>query len=298
MTTNNGKEVFNRGTGLLVIEARYSNPNGDPDTESDPRTLDGDGRGIISPVSFKRKLRDLIEDPNSLAMQSAQETIGLDDINHYKILEHRGRNRQEISRMPAEQFKATYWDARVFGNTFLESLENAGDQNDRSHFISTGTVQFGMGVSVTPVEIERLTMTSKAGVEEGKDRGMAPLGYRVVKHGLYYMPYFVNPMMARKSGCNAKDIELLKFLIPLAYRNTASASRPHIEIIHAWYVEHKTPLGSCPDAKILDALIPKKENGAPDEPSNSLNDYNVPEKLPEEIVERIKDFEDLITKIW
>ncbi len=297
MTTNNSKDAFNRATGLLVIEVRYSNPNGDPDTESDPRTLDGDGRGIISPVSFKRKLRDLIEDPNSLAMQSAQETIGLDDINHYKILEHRGRNRQEISGMPAEQFKAAYWDARVFGNTFLESLENAGDQADRSHFISTGTVQFGMGVSVAPIEIERLTMTSKAGVEEGKDRGMAPLGYRVVKHGLYYMPFFVNPMMARKSGCDPKDIELLKFLIPLAYRNTASASRPHIEIIHAWYAEHKTPLGSCPDAQILDALTPKKKDGVPDEPSNSLDDYNVPEELPKEIVERIKVCEDLIARI-
>jgi Cas7 group CRISPR-associated protein Csh2 len=51
---------FNRGTGLLVIEVQNSNPNGDPDAESEPRTLDSDGRGLISPVSFKRKLRDLV----------------------------------------------------------------------------------------------------------------------------------------------------------------------------------------------------------------------------------------------
>ena len=31
--------VLNRGTGLLVIEVRCSNPNGDPDAESEPRTL-------------------------------------------------------------------------------------------------------------------------------------------------------------------------------------------------------------------------------------------------------------------
>ena len=53
---------FPRGTGLLIIEVRHSNPNGDPDAESDPRTLDVDGRGLISPVSFKRKLRDLLAD--------------------------------------------------------------------------------------------------------------------------------------------------------------------------------------------------------------------------------------------
>ena len=49
-----------RVTGLLVIEVRNSNPNGDPDRESDPRTRAHDGRGVISDVSFKRKLRELI----------------------------------------------------------------------------------------------------------------------------------------------------------------------------------------------------------------------------------------------
>ena len=52
--------ALNRGTGLLIIEVRCSNPNGDPDAESEPRTLETDGRGLISPVSFKRKLRDLV----------------------------------------------------------------------------------------------------------------------------------------------------------------------------------------------------------------------------------------------
>ena len=51
---------FNRGTGVLLINVVNSNPNGDPDAESEPRTFD-DGRGLISPVSFKRKPRDLME---------------------------------------------------------------------------------------------------------------------------------------------------------------------------------------------------------------------------------------------
>ena len=33
---------LNRGTGLLVIEVRGSNPNGDPDAEGEPRTLGAD----------------------------------------------------------------------------------------------------------------------------------------------------------------------------------------------------------------------------------------------------------------
>lgn len=49
-----------RVTGLLILEAVNSNPNGNPDQESDPRVRDN-GQGEISPVSFKRKVRDLME---------------------------------------------------------------------------------------------------------------------------------------------------------------------------------------------------------------------------------------------
>lgn len=51
------------------------------------------------------------------------------------------------------------------------------------------------------------------------------------------MPFFVNPSAAGKSGCDASDIDLLKFLIPHAYAHTASAMRPQVEIVHAWYAE-------------------------------------------------------------
>lgn len=52
---------FNRATGLLILEVVNSNPNGDPDRENDPRQRPN-GLGEISPVSVKRKIRDLIED--------------------------------------------------------------------------------------------------------------------------------------------------------------------------------------------------------------------------------------------
>ena len=77
---------LNRGTGLLVIEVRHSNPNGDPDAESEPRTIDADGRGLISPVSFKRKLRDLIGDKEGPVWQAASKAIALSkngDDRHY-----------------------------------------------------------------------------------------------------------------------------------------------------------------------------------------------------------------------
>lgn len=281
-----------RATGLLVIEAVNSNPNGDPDREGDPRQRPN-GCGEISPVSFKRKLRDLLDDHDTPFFQALPEMFS-NHADRYFILEHRGRDRKQITKelgkSPADfrnsEFVKKYWDARVFGNTFLE---DGGDKG----FIKTGVVQFGMGISIAPVDILRQTNTNKAGVQEGKNAGMAPLGYRVVDHGVYCMPFFVNPNYADKSGCTAEDIELLKLLIPHAYEQNRSAIRPDVRIRHAWYIEHKNILGSCPEYKLIEALTPEKI-GDKMEPSLSWNDYQDKLSLPEELLEKVDSCIDLV----
>jgi len=284
-------DEMKRATGLLIIEAVNSNPNGDPDRESDPRQRPT-GYGEISPVSFKRKLRDLLEDADGMFFKSLPEVYSTNSEN-YRILEFRGRDRNEIknemgkdvSKFAESVFVKKYWDARVFGNTFLEKDGDKG-------FIKTGVVQFGVGVSISPVSIVRHTNTNKAGVEEGKTAGMAPLAFRVVEHGVYVMPFFVNPNYAKKSGCSVADIELLKYLIPCAYDLNRSAIRPDIRLRHAWFMEHKNSLGSCPDYLLFEALTPKRKGNAA-EPSTSWADYDVVTLLPEELMQRISSCVDL-----
>jgi Cas7 group CRISPR-associated protein Csh2 len=294
MTIREGKKamaMFNRGTGLLVIEVRCSNPNGDPDAESDPRTFDTDGRGLISAVSFKRKLRDLVAEKEGPVWKEAAKRLSLNGNGRaYEILESRDRKRQEIWELKRDPFINKYWDARVFGNTFLEDM-SGGNAKGKEHFIATGVVQFGPGISVAPIEIQRAT-TTNIPVEEGKTRGMAPLGWRVVQHGVYTMPFYINPTFARNTGCDEKDIKLLKFLIPYAYQHTASAIRTSVNLLHAWYAEHQSALGSCPDYKIIDALTPKKKAN-PEEPSKGLDEYEIPNlESTESIKDKVK-FTDL-----
>jgi CRISPR-associated protein Csd2 len=273
-----------RATGLLVIEVVNSNPNGDPDRESDPRQRP-DSRGEISPVSFKRKLRDLVEEKQGPVWETLRDQLKLAD-ERFAILESRGRDRKAIEKeLKDGTFRDKYWDGRVFGNTFLEQ---GGPDT-----VKAGAVQFALGISVAPITIERLTNTNKAGVQGDKDRGMAPLGYRIVAHGVYAMPFFVNPTAAVKSGCTAKDIDLLFRLIPQAYAHSASYVRPMVGIRHAWVVEHKSPLGSCSDFELLDALRPKKRND-PEQPSSSWGDYDVPDQLPESMRSKVAEFKDLI----
>lgn len=286
-----------RATGLLVIEVVNSNANGDPDRESDPRQRPN-GKGEISPVSFKRKLRELLEDHKSVFFNSLPE-VYMNHAENYSILESRGRDRKTITSEMSKTiesfnqkefleslFVKKYWDARVFGNTFLEEGLDKG-------FIKTGVVQFGVGISISPIEIVRHTITNKAGVQEGKNAGMASLAFRVVEHGVYCMPFFVNPNFAQKTGCTVEDIELLKLLIPKAYDLNRSAIRPDVRIRHAWYIEHKTALGSCPDYMLLEALTPTR-NGNTDDPSTSWADYCDKTALPDELCDKVHSVIDLM----
>ena len=277
--------VEKRAVGLLVLEVINSNPNGDPDRESDPRQR-LDGYGEISPVSFKRKLRDLVENKEGPVWKELSKELNLNP-EEFEILESRQTELKIIRSLGEREFIQRYWDGRIFGNTELEKR--------RKIPVKTGVVQFGMGISVAPIHIERLTTTNPP-VQGDKTRGMAPLGYRVVQHGVYCMPFFVNPSVAHKSGCTTKDIELMLKLIPYAYSHTRSYIRPQVEIRHAWYAEHKSPLGSFSDQEFIAAMTPKKKN-EPDRPSICWDDYLVPCELPESLNHKVEKFIDLVEQI-
>lgn len=286
-----------RATGLLVMEVVNSNPNGNPDQESDPR-MRPNGQGEISPVSVKRKLRDLVGGHDLPFFQSLPEKFSRNP-EHYYILETRGRDRTAITKEMGKDIKAysdseflqstfvkKYWDARVFGNTFLEEGGNKG-------YIKTGVIQMGMGLSLSPVNVVRHTNTSKAGVQEGKNAGMAPMAYRVVEHGVYCMPFFVNPNYAAKTGCSPDDIELFKLALPYVFDLNRSAIRPDIRLRHAWYIEHKSILGSCPEYLLIEALTPERI-GAVNDPSTSWRDYLDKTALPDELLARVSTCTDLV----
>ena len=295
---------FNRHVGLLVLDVTMSNPNGDPDMESEPRTRELDGLGMISPVSLKRKFRDLVSE-NSEVFSEAKKalSLGKESNNQFNILEERGRDRDAIKAMDKAEFMQTYWDARMFGNTFLESLKDAElskeqkkkkDDGGYAHLINTGATQIGVGMSIAPIDVVRMTNTSKSGVQEGKDRGMAPLAFRVVQHGIYCIPIFVNPSVAIKTGATAEDLRLFKFMLPYVYQHTASAIRPQISVLHAWFAEHKNTLGSCPEHLFLNALTPKVKEGV--EHPESASDYKIPscENLGD-LKNRFLDVKDLVS---
>ena len=262
---------LNRMTGLLVLEVVNSNPNGDPDRDSDPRQRD-DGTGEISPVSVKRKLRDLIEfKENNFVWEELGKGLDPDD---FKILESRQNDRGSIKALldpkktkdGFEKFKKSYWDARLFGNTFLE--EGGGDT------IRAGALHFGVGLSVAPVKIQRQTFTKKAPAQEGKSRGMAPLGFRIVEYGIYTVPFFFSPQQGQKTGCEKRDVELFLKLLPYIYDHTRSLVRSQVNILHAHVGWHENKLGSFKDSDFFEKLVPVLKEG---KDGSCKADFKIPE---------------------
>jgi hypothetical protein len=109
------------------------------------------------------------------------------------------------------------------------------------------------------------------------------------------MPFFVNPTAAPKTGCRKIDIDLLLALLPHAYQHTASYIRPFVEVRQAWYIEHKSSLGSCPDGTLIDALTPKKAD--PDQPSTSWDNYQPVAALPTELAGKVGAVRNLVEEM-
>ena len=316
MSNTNGTDIP-RATGLIIVEVRNSNPNGDPERDGAPRRRRGD-IGEISPVSVKRKMRDLVGNKNGPIWLYLKDKFKLDE-TRFDILEERDRKRGEIKKMiieddskPLEEkrFIKIYWDGRVFGNTFLEGAEGETEEDtfgkkptnktDKGKSakteealalkrnVKTGVLHFGLGLSVAPVEIRTdFTLTNKAGVQEGKTAGMAPGAFKFVEHGIYAIPFFVNPTPASKTGCDRKDVDVALELIPYVYSHNPSLIRTQVKVLHAWYVEHNNERGSFNDFDLIDALIPKKEKDE-NKPSAKRSEYRIPNPIEDQTI--LKDF--------
>ncbi len=152
MSTNKDNDLVPRITGLLILEVRKSNPNGDPERESSPRQRP-DGKGEISPVSVKRKLRDLVLEKEGVVWSEIKASLDLAD-DHFQILESRGHNRDEIKKQidPKEGkigqgFIDAYGMGRFSATRFLRKAERT---------------QFALGSLISASVFPSLRLTSNS----------------------------------------------------------------------------------------------------------------------------------------
>ena len=264
MTTPRIPRVY----GLLVILAQKSNPNGDPDSSGAPR-IDSFGNGIISPVSVKRRLRDLVGG-KSVAWESVSAGAAPDQFDIY-VSEERTYSGVAQESKDINAFHKRYWDARLFGNTILEQCAGKGS-------VRTGIATFSTGTSLAPVVLASQTWTRVQGMRDDAAQGMAPQCHQYVEHGLYIMPFTVNPERANLTNATAQDVEIMLKLLPRIYdgRSVASAG---VEVAQVWTLEFDEKASSIPLFRFIQAVSPTLKSGitAP----TSIADYDLVSEAPD-----------------
>lgn len=296
----------NRYEIMALVEASMCNPNGDPDMANRPRVDFETGRGIITDVAFKSRIRNYVLDAyackagydilmrsgNNINMSIAEAALAVNNADSVKD-----------NKMVAESAAfmcEKYWDVRTFGSVLSTGL-NAGQVR--------GATQVGMAMSIDPVDPEVITITRKcyadgkfatldeyvdadAKMADDKKRTMGSKTY--IPYGLYVLKMTVSANLAEKVGFTEEDLSVLLESIVQMYNNDISSSKMGMSVITPVLVfkhvgtdlnnpeqnRKECLLGCTPSYKLFDLLNIEK---AVDTSARSITDYNISvnlDKLP------------------
>jgi CRISPR-associated protein Csd2 len=268
MTTLSNKIDF-----AVIVNVNHANPNGDPLNGNRPR-YDYEGKGEISDVAIKRKIRNrLMDEGRAIFVQSDDNKM--DD---YPSL--RKRAEAEIKdwkdKNKASELACERWlDVRAFGQVFAYS-KGSGSASGVSIGIR-GPVSIHPAFSVTPVldRISSIQITkSVSGEGEGEKRASDTMGMKHrVDHGVYVFYGSMNPQLATKTGFSDDDAMAIKEALRTLFRNDASSARPEgsMEVHKVYWWDHNSPNGQYSSAKVHRLLNVKPKIEIP----KSIEDYEI-----------------------
>lgn len=265
----------------VVVYVKNANPNGDPLNGNRPR-VDYDGRGELSDVCIKRKIRNrLMETGHAIFVQSDSNRV--DD---YPSLRKRAEGELSKDVMKDEKkFRMNacekWIDVRAFGQVFAYG----GDSKGEGVSIGIrGPVSIHPAFSIAPVldRISSIQITkSVSGEGDGTKKASDTMGMKHrVDHGLYVFYGSINPQLASKTGFSEADSEAIKGAITTLFRNDASSARPEgsMEIFRVYWWKHNSNNGQYSSAKVHRSVESKiRVKDGVSEPK-FIDDYVIPEK--------------------
>lgn len=212
---------------VLFFDVENGNPNGDPDAGNMPRIDPETGRGLVTDVCLKRKVRNYVELARSEQAGFriyVQEKAVLNDRHNeaYTAL----NLKKESGKLPKNEKDAravtrwmcdNFYDVRTFG-AVMSTEVNCGQVR--------GPVQFTFARSeepVVPAEISITRMAVTNGRDLDKERTMGRKF--IVPYGLYRMEGFISAPLAEKTGFSEEDLELLWESLAGMFENDRSAAR-------------------------------------------------------------------------
>ncbi len=243
--------VASRRDILILFEVTNGNPNGDPDSGNQPRIDAASGRGLVSDVCLKRKVRNyvdlfapaangkafriLIKQGNVLNAKQAEAEVKTKDQVREK---DKARVKDEHGRLIKDWLCDQYYDIRTFGQVISTGSEV---MKGSPHGQIRGPVQFSFGRSIDPIVTQEITITRCAVTKEedaaaAKERTMGQK--YIVPYGLYAAKCYVSPKFAENTGFDRADYDLFIEAICHLFDHDRSAARGDMVVRGVLDFEH------------------------------------------------------------
>lgn len=221
MTDNTTEDdiIENRSEIALVIDAKDTNPNGDPLTaDNEPRIDPNTGQCIVTDVRLKRYIRDQIDDDGDAILIKNPDDGVYTREKMYKALY------EELDGDPAdldddevvEGFLGAATDVRYFGATI--SVDT--DLSDRLPDQFQGPVQFGHGRSYHKVDrnTESKELATVIANDPDSEQGTFATDHRI-EYGVIGFGGRINENGADTTHLTTNDVKRLDTLIWRSLKN-------------------------------------------------------------------------------
>ncbi|QQE75940.1 type I-C CRISPR-associated protein Cas7/Csd2 [Brevibacillus composti] len=260
----------------VVLSVRNANPNGDPLNGNRPRQ-NYDGRGEISDVCIKRKIRNRLQDMGeSILVQSDERRSDSyrsikDRVDANEELQEFAKGKKQNNELYAQVACQTWLDVRSFGQVFAFS------GSDVSIGIR-GPVSIHTAVSIDPIDISSMQITKSVNAVTPKDPNKKSSDTMGMKHrvdfGVYVFYGSINTQLAEKTGFTNEDAEKIKQALITLFENDTSSARPDgsMEVHRVYWWKHKSKLGQYSSAKVHRSLQIQLKEGITE--AKSVEDYH------------------------
>ncbi len=254
--------IKNRYDFVLVFDVQDGNPNGDPDAGNLPRLDAETGRGLVTDVCLKRKIRNFVQltktgDPGyDIFIKEKSILNNLIDESHEQD-EVKTKEKGEKTEAARQWMCKKYYDIRTFG-AVMSTGKNAGQVR--------GPVQLTFGRSVDPVvvlehSITRMAVATLAEAERqsGDNRTMGRKN--TVPYGVYVAHGFVSPHLAAQTGFSEKDLSLLWDALVHMFEHDRSAARGLMATRALIIFKHESALGDAPAHQLFKRVKVTRKEG-------------------------------------
>lgn len=262
----------NRYEFVMLFDVENGNPNGDPDAGNTPRIDPETGLGYVTDVCLKRKIRNFVEltkegeaGYNILIKPDRFLNAKFAEAYAQENIPHKSKNPDDI-RKARDYMCKNYFDVRAFGAVMSTGDSPCG--------IVRGPVQINFARSVSPVNIQDITITRQAKTTEDRmDKGETEMGRKsFIPYGLYRAEGYVSASLANKvTDLDENDLELLWSAIINMFEDDHSAARGKMCMRKLYVFKHENVLGCCPSHLLFDKITIDPLTAVP----RSFKDYKI-----------------------